>query len=67
MKITNTDCYGCKYNHNWQCVKDGICTGRETFPSYVSGTIAPNYTPANTPIMPDEIEINGVKYRKVKE
>ena len=66
MRQTYTGCYGCKYNHNWQCIKDGICTGVVPYKNYLSTTSTPNYIPANTSIMPDEIEINGVKYKKVE-
>lgn len=67
MNRINTGCYGCKYNRYWQCVKDGICTGVVSYETYVSTTSEPNYIPANTSIMPEELEINGVKYRKVKD
>ena len=67
MRLTNTDCYGCKYQHNLQCVKNGVCTGVIPYENYVSTTSVPNYIPANTTTMPNEIEINGVKYRRVEE
>lgn len=67
MRQTNTGCYECKYNYNWQCIKDGICTGPVPYETYVSTTSEPSYIPANTSIMPDELEINGVKYRRVKD
>ena len=67
MNQINTDCYGCKYNYNWRCIKDGICTGTVPYETYVSHISETNYIPANTSIMPEELEINGVKYRKVKD
>ena len=66
MRQTNTDCYGCEYNHNQQCIKDGFCTGVVPYKNYASSTSTPNYIPVNTTV-PDEIEINGVKYKKVEE
>lgn len=66
MKQTNTGCYGCKYNYNWQCIKEGVCTGVVPYENYLSSTSKPNYIPANTPVMPDELEINGVKYRRAE-
>lgn len=66
MKEINTGCHGCKYNYNWQCIKDGICTGVVPYETYLSNTSEPNYIPANTSIMPNELEINGVKYRRVE-
>ena len=65
MRQINTGCYGCKYNCNWFCVKDGVCTGCVPFDTYVSNMSEQNYIPANTSIMPDELVINGVKYKKV--
>ena len=67
MKQTNTGCYGCKYNYNWQCIKGDNCTGPVRRETYLSNTSKPSYIPANTSIMPDELEINGVKYRRVNE
>ena len=67
MRQISTGCYGCRYNSNWACVKEGVCTGNEPYKTYVSTTSKPNYILANTPIMPDELTINGVKYRKVKD
>lgn len=67
MRQTNANCYNCKYNYNGQCIKDGFCMGVVPYETYVSTTSTPNYIPANTTILPDEIEINGVKYRRVKE
>lgn len=66
MKQTNTGCYGCKYNYNWRCIKEGICTGVIPYETYLSSSNIPNYIPTNTSIMPDELEINGVKYKKVE-
>lgn len=66
MNQINTGCYECKYNYNWRCVKDGICTGPVRYETYVSTTSEPSYIPANTPILPDELVINGVKYKKVE-
>lgn len=63
----NSGCYGCKHNHNWQCIKDGICTGSVKYETISSNTSNPNYIPANTSIMSDELEINGIKYRRVNE
>ena len=67
MRQTNIGCDECKYNYNYQCTKDGICTGPVRYETYVSTTSAPNYIPANTSIMPDELVINGVKYRRIKD
>ena len=79
MRQTNTGCYECKYNYNWQCIKVGICTGPvpyETYvpttsePSYIPANTSmsePSYIPANTSIMPDELVINGIKYRRVED
>ena len=67
MRQTNANCYNCKYNHNGQCIKDGFCTGVVPYKNYLSIKSTQNYIPANTTILPDEIEINGVKYRKVEE
>lgn len=66
MREPDMGCYGCKYNRNWQCVKDGFCTGVVPYETYASATSTPNYIPMNT-TPPDEIEINGVKYKKVEE
>lgn len=39
-----------------------------TWKNTENSTIAiPNYTSTNHTVTPDEIEINGVKYRRVKE
>lgn len=67
MRQISTGCYGCRYNYNWRCIKDGVCTGNEPYETYVSTTSEPNFIPTNTPVMPDELVINGVKYRKVKD
>ena len=74
MRLTHTGCYGCIYNDNTFsiCRKDGDCTGKTPYPTSASTTSAPTYVsnctrPANTSVMPDEIEINGVKYRKVEK
>lgn len=66
MNQINTGCYDCKYNYNWQCIKNGICTGPVGYETYGSTTSEPNYIPANNSIMPNELEINGIKYRKVE-
>lgn len=66
MNRINTGCYGCKYNYNWLCVKDSICTGPVPYETYVSTTSEPSYIPANTPIMPEELVINGIKYRRIE-
>ena len=66
MRRVNTGCYGCKYNYDWQCVKDGACTGVVPHKTYASTSSVPTYIPANTSIMPDELEINGIKYRRVE-
>jgi hypothetical protein len=67
MRQTHTGCYGCKYNYDRQCTKDGVCTGVEPHENWVPITSEPVYIPTNTTTLPDEIEINGVKYRRVKE
>ena len=67
MRQVNTGCYECKYNCNWQCIKDGICKGPVRYETYASTTSEPSYIPASTSIMPDELVINGVKYRRVKD
>lgn len=74
MRFTHTSCYGCIYKDNTFaiCLKDGECTGKTFYPTSVSTTSVPNYVsnctrPANTSVMPDEIEMNGVKYRKVEK
>lgn len=67
MRQTNTDCYGCKYNYNWVCTKESVCTGPIPFVTYASTTSEPSYIPTSTSIMPDELVINGIKYRRVKD
>ena len=67
MRQISTGCYGCKYNYNWWCIKESVCTGNEPYETYVSNVSQPNLIPTNTPIMPDELVINGVKYKKVKD
>ncbi len=67
MNPIKTGCFGCKYNYNWRCIKESICTGNVGYETYVSNISETNYIPANTSIMPDELEINGVKYRRVEE
>lgn len=67
MNQINTDCFGCKYNRYWRCVKDGICTGPIAYETYVSHISETNYIPSNTSIMPDELIINNVKYRRVED
>lgn len=66
MRQTDSGCYGCKYNYNWQCTKDGVCTGVVPCKTYLSNQSASDCVPENTFIMPDELEINGVKYRRVE-
>lgn len=66
MRRTNIGCDVCRYNCNFQCTKDGICTGPVRYETYASTTSEQNYVPANTSILPDELEINGVKYRRLK-
>lgn len=66
-KQINTGCSECKYNYNWQCTKYGICTGPVRYETYSSNTSNPNYIPANTSILSDKLEINGVKYKRVNE
>lgn len=60
MNPIKTSCFGCKYNYNWRCVKDSICTGSVPDTSNKSEPIA------NTYVMPDELVINGTKYRRVE-
>lgn len=70
MRLTHTGCYGCIYNDNTFsiCHKHGECTGIVPYPTSVSTTSVPNYARlANTSVIPDEIEVNGVKYRKVEK
>ena len=67
MKQTNTGCYGCKYNCNWKCVKEGACTGVIPYEIYASTASAPNYIPANISIMPDEQLVIELKKIKVLE
>lgn len=67
MKRTNIDCDACKYNYNYVCTKEGVCTGPVRYETYLSTTSEPSYIPANTSIMPDELVINGIKYRRVKD
>lgn len=65
MRQTHSGCYGCKYNYNWKCIKDGVCTRVTPYETVETISGEPIYIPANTTILPDEIEINGVKYRRV--
>ena len=65
MKQANIGCYGCKYHYNWLCIKDSICTGVVPYETSLSNIGVSNYIPANSPIMPDELEINGAKYRRI--
>ena len=67
MRQVNTGCYGCRYNCNWLCIKESVCTGNEPYETYASNKTEPNYILANTPIMPDELVINGIKYRRVED
>lgn len=68
MRITHTDCYGCRYSDTrWAyCRKDGECTGVIPYPTIVSTSSIADYTFAETSELPVELEINGVKYRKVE-
>lgn len=66
MRLTGTGCWGCEYNwYDGICKKDGVCAGVEPFPTYISTSTSPPQT--ISPKMPEEIEINGVKYRRVEE
>ena len=67
MRQTNTGCYSCKYNANWFCIKESVCTGCVPYETYASTASEPSYIPANTSIMPDELVINDIKYRRVEQ
>lgn len=67
LRLVNTGCWGCRYNgYDGVCKKDGVCNGVESFPTYMTTTSSPtqNYSYLN---MPDELEINGVTYRRAEE
>lgn len=66
MNPIKTGCFGCKYNYNWRCIKESICTGTVPYETYTPNKSEPSYIPANTSIMPEELEINGVKYRRIE-
>lgn len=57
---------GLKGECKTQAVKDGIRTGVVSYETYTSTTSEPSYIPANTSIMPDELVINGIKYRRIE-
>lgn len=65
MNQINIGCYGCRYNMGYYCSKVEVCTGRKFFPTELSTSNA-NKIIQPTPF-PEEIEINGVKYRRVED
>lgn len=64
IRLVRTDCWGCRYN-GWDgiCKKDGVCNGVESYPTYATTSTSPLNIPKSE--MPYEIEINGIKYRRV--
>lgn len=66
MRLVYTGCWGCRYSgYNGVCKKDGICKGTEPLPTYMSTSTSPSYIPKSE--LPEEIEIDRIKYRRVEE
>lgn len=66
VRFTHIGCYGCRYNMGYYCSKGEDCIGREPYPMELSLTSNQNKIIQPTPF-PEEIEINGIKYRRVNE
>lgn len=66
VRLTHSGCYGCRYNMGYFCGKGEDCIGREFYPMEFSSTSNANKITQLTPL-PEEIEINGVKYRRVND
>ena len=65
VRLTHSGCCGCRYNMGYYCSKGEDCKGREFYPMEFSSTSNTNKIIQSTPL-PEEIEINGVKYRRVE-
>lgn len=63
MRLVHTGCWGCKYNsYDGICRKDGICNGTERYLTYMATSTSPSTFSEQE--LPEEIEINGIKYRR---
>lgn len=68
MNAIKSGCPACKYYKNHLCDYDGFCMGAVTGDTALRSDCAITNEQPIMPIeMPDELTINGVKYRRVNE